>query len=98
MNPIAILDLASVIISIAVFYQAHETQKAFGGLFKPAFAIFYSIGVLSLSLAMLEISGFLVPDATVSTMALHVVMFAILILMLLGLFLLSPKSVFGTRK
>ena len=98
MNPIAILDLASVILSIAVFYQAHEVQKSFRGLFKPAFVIFYSVGVLSLALAILEMSSFLVPDASPSTMALHLFMFGILLLVLFGLFFLSPKNLFGTGK
>lgn len=98
MNPIVILDLASVILSIAVFYQVHETQKSFLGLFKPAFAIFYSIGVLSLALVILEMSSFLVPAPNPSTIALHVLMFGILLLMLFGLFALSPKNIFGGEK
>ncbi len=98
MNPIAILDLASVVLSFAVFYMAHETQKSFRGLFKPAFVIFYSIGVLSLALVILEMSGFLVPEANPSTIALHVVMFGILLLLLFGLFALSPKNIFGVEK
>jgi|GEM_PF-4563576 len=97
MNPVAILDLASVVLSFVVFYQAHETQKSFRGLFKPAFVIFYSIGVLSLALAMLEMLGFLIPDQSPSTMALHVVMFGILLLMLFGLFALSPRGFFGAE-
>ena len=98
MNPIVILDIASVVLSFAVFYQAHETQKSFLGLFKPAFAIFYSVGALSLALVILETSSFIVPDPGPSTMALHVFMFAILVLVLFGLFVLSPKNIFGKEK
>lgn len=98
MNVIAILDLASVVLSIAVFYQAHEVQRGFGGLFKQAFAIFYSVGVLSLALAILEMLGFLAPDASPSTMALHVFMFGVLLLVLFGLFALFPSILSGKAK
>jgi hypothetical protein len=98
LNPIVILDLGSVILSFVVFYYAHQTQKSFGGLFKQAFAIFYSVGVLSLAIAFLEITGFLRPDASPSTLALHLFMFAILLFILFGLFSLSKSPSFSLLK
>ena len=93
-----ILDLGSVILSFVVFYYAHQTQKSFAGLFRPAFMIFYSVGVLSLAIALLEMTGFLQPDQSPSTLALHLFMFAILLFVLLGLFSLSKGMSFGSSK
>ena len=98
MNPIAILDIGSVVLSIVVFHLAHETQRAFGGLMKPAFVIFYSVSVLSLTVAILEIAGFIVPKQTPSTLALHLLMFAVLLLILLGLFSLSRIMPFNLKQ
>ena len=98
MNPIAILDLASVVLAIVIFRLAYQTQKSFGGLFKPAFAIFYSVCVLSIAIAGLEILGVIVPDQSTATIALHVFMFAVLLLILLGLFSLSNTGVFALKK
>ena len=98
MNSIAILDLASVVLALAVFHLAHKTQKQFGGLFKPAFMIFYSVCVLSLAVSGLEIFGFIVPDQSPATIVLHVFMFAVLLLVLLGLFSLSGSEIFVPKK
>ena len=98
MNPIAILDLASVILALVVFHLAYQTQKSFGGLFKPAFIIFYSVCVLSLAVAGLEILGFIVPGQSLATLALHVFMFAVLLLILLGLFSLSGQGFLPLKK
>ena len=98
MNPIAILDLASVVLALAVFHLAHETQKNFGGLLKPAFMIFYSVCVLSITVAGLELLGFIVPDQSPATMILHLFMFAVLLLILLGLFSLSSMGLFAFKK
>ena len=98
MNPIAILDLASVVLALAVFHLAHQTQKSFGGLFKQAFVIFYSVCVLSLAIASLEILGFIVPTPGPATLALHVFMFAVLLLIFLGLFSLSTSGIFALKK
>ena len=98
MNPIAILDLASVVLAIVIFRLAHQTQQSFGGLFKPAFVIFYSVCVLSTAVAGLEILGFIVPDSSSATLVLHVFMFAVLLLILLGLFSLSNNGLFAIKK
>jgi len=94
LNPIVVLDLGTVVLSLVVFHLTHETQKSFGGLFKSAFTIFYSVCILSLAVAILEITGFIVPDASVSTLALHVLMFGILLLILVGMSRLSGESPF----
>jgi len=93
LNPIIILDLVSVVLALVVFYLAHQTQKNFGGLFKPAFIIFYSVCVLSIAIAGLEILGFIVPDQSPATLALHIFMLAVLLLTLLGLFSLSGSGI-----
>ncbi len=98
MNPIAILDLASVVLALVVFHLAHQTQKSFGGLFKPAFVIFYAVCILSIAIAGLEISGFIVPGQDLATIILHVFMFAVLLLILLGLFSLSKSGIFASKK
>ena len=98
LNAIVVLDLGSVILSFVVFYYAHQTQKSFAGLFRPAFMIFYSVGVLSLAIALLEMTGFLQPDQSLSTLALHLFMFAVLLFVLLGLFSLSKSMSFGSIK
>ncbi len=98
MDPIVILDLATVVLAIVVFRLAHQTQNSFGGFFKSAFAIFYSVCVLSIAVAGLEISGYIVPDQNPATLALHVFMFAVLLLILLGLFSLSNSGIFDIKK
>jgi len=96
-NPIVVLDLVSFILSIVVFHFAHQTQKSFGGLFKSAFAMFYSVAVLSLSIAILELTGFIVPEVNASNIALHAFMFAVLLLMIVGVTKLRREMSFGEK-
>jgi len=95
MNPIIILDILSFILSLVVFHFAHQTQRSFGGLFKSAFAMFYAVAVLSLAIALLEIFGFIVPEVTGSNIALHSFMFAVLLLIIVGLSKLKREMSFG---
>ncbi len=85
MNPIIALDLASVVAAFLVFHLASKTQKNFGTLLRPALVIFFSIGALALAMAILEIGEYIVPETSVSNIALHLFMFAVLVLIVLGL-------------
>jgi hypothetical protein len=89
MGLIETVDILTLVLSLVVFHQAYRTQKSFGGLMTSAFVIFYSVAALSLAIVLLEMSGFIAPDPSPSNIALHIVMFGIQLLLVIGMLKLS---------
>jgi hypothetical protein len=85
LNPIIILDLVSLALSLALFHFSRQTQRSFGGLFRSAFAMFYAVAVLSLAISILELLDFIKPTVAASNIALHTFMFGVLLLMVIGI-------------
>ncbi len=85
MYMVIVLDLISVFLSILVFSLSHKLKSSFKSLLKPTISVFYIICILALSLAFLELTGFIVVDDTPFNVGLHIAILAIILLIVLSL-------------
>jgi len=85
MEIVVVLDLISVFLSVIVFSLAYKLRPSFKSLLRPALFVFYSVNILVLALAILELIGFLTPNDTPFNLGLHFGILGIMLLIVLSL-------------
>jgi len=82
---VIVLDLISVLLSFLILHFIHSLKSSLKKLTKPMLAIFYSVGVLALTIVVLEITGYIKAGTSIGDIGLHLVILGFLLLMALSL-------------